>query len=138
MLAVGKPRSGRKPGRPFGSYQTGGADMNLLSLLHRGQARIYRGLQMSLIARIESLRSGEDWRMPPDMRAELAEIDTFLAKASAAATKVQETSLKVLEACSTEQLEQQLRSEFVMAANTFSEVEWKILDEVRMKQRMAS
>jgi hypothetical protein len=109
--------------------------MQLFSLLHRGQARIYRGLQVALLKRIEDEQEGNpDWFMPEGMRAELAAIDSFLAKASAAVTKIHDTSNKITENLSTEQLEAQLRSEFVMAAQTFTDHEWAILDEVRAKR----
>ena len=111
--------------------------MQLFSLLHRGQARIYRGLQVSLLRRIEREQErNENWEMPEDMRFELAAIDAFLAKASAAVTKIHDTSAKIDASTSTEQLEAQLRAEFVAAAKTITESEWAILDEVRARTQL--
>ena len=98
---------------------------------------MYRRMQASLMQRIDAAEDGPNWAMPIEMRAELAEIDAFLARSSAAITNVHEVAMKLMEAATTEQLEKQLRAELLMAAKTFTPVEWAILDEARIKQRHA-
>lgn len=110
--------------------------MELFIGLHRGQARAYRIAQRSLLRRIDEAvaiadEQGVHWLMPEDMRKELAEISQFLSKSSSALVQVHDANTKVTAGLSTELLEAQLRSEFVMAAKTFSEEEWGVLEKIR-------
>ena len=68
------------PPSKTGVAETGGRDLQLFSALHRTQARMYRRMQASLMQRIDAAEDGPNWKMPAEMRAELAEIDAFLAR----------------------------------------------------------
>lgn len=127
--------TGRKRGRPKGSFTTNGSDMQLFSALHRGQARVYKTMQRSLELRIREARAEDPrWQMPDKMRVELAEIDSFLAKATAGMTKVHETAKKITEDLPTDRLEAQLRAEFIASIDTWGDGEWAVVEAARAKR----
>lgn len=76
-----------------------------------------------------------DWEMPQTMRAELTEIDTFLAKASSAVVAIAKASTSAHAGLSTDQLEAQLRAELLRACGSWTDEEWNYAVAVRAARK---
>lgn len=109
--------------------------MQIFSLLHRGQAKIYRRIQHALIKRVNAaLDIDPAYQVSDADRASLAELDNFLNKASGAISKIIDTATKVTESMTTQQLEAQMASEFIRAAKSWTDGEWAVVDEIRAQR----
>ncbi len=109
----------------------------MLSDLHRAQAQIYRMWQRALIKRIreaERVAPVGGWELSKSERAELAEINAFLAAVPRNALALNDANQRELGGLTTQQLEHQLKAEFLRAAKTFTRREWAWLDSCRAKQ----
>lgn len=103
--------------------------MELFTTLHRDQARFWRRRQRQIMSVLDKLAPGE--AMPDSIVEEMQRIDAFLQRASAAITHIHRAHERELEAMSTEQLEAQLRAEFIASIKTWTPAQWAIVDAAR-------
>lgn len=109
--------------------------MKLLGAIHRRQARIFAKLQRAILREVDRrYKENKDWEMPEETRVRLAEINRFLGETSTSMVRVNDAAIKASQALTNEQLNAQLRAEFVRAAWSFTAEEWATLDEVRAKR----
>ena len=128
-------RTGRPVGRPPGSITTAKSEIELFGALHRQQAKFWYVRQQQLRKLIKDLPPGE--KIPTPIVEEMQQIDEFLQRASASMVKVQEAYDKVFAGMSTEQLEAQMRAEFIASSNTWTDSEWAVVEQARNKRLAA-
>lgn len=134
-------RTGRPPGRPIGSVATGETDLQLFEVLHRGQAVLHRKRQRLQQEMLKLDLDSPEWtalegKLKKLDRLGIEKTDTFLQRTSTAIVNIKTATRESLETVPTEQLEAQLRAEFVAAIRQWTAEQWAIVDEFR-KSRAA-
>lgn len=127
------PKSGRDP---KDKHWTVASDVQLLSRMHRTQAVIYRGEQSAMERQLRTKRKIDPDREMTDSESEkLNRINTFLSKSTQAILDLDQARERIRASADTDVLLAQLKHEFIAAARTYTEDEWKIIDRVRNEKR---
>ncbi len=127
--------SGRPAGRPIG---TSGVQMDARRhrLMVRDQAKLLRDEQRAITVHVAA-RRGDDptWLMPREMIERAEMIANFLVRVPHAVARNQAMLDEAEQSVPTAQLEAQLRHELVLAASSYTEDDWRLLDEARAKRQ---
>lgn len=124
-------------------------DASVLRQLHRTQARLYLEAQRAITARLApgrakgqpndaqlaSLWAGMQLATDAELRAQLREIDVFLARTTEGALKVAKIHDAAAGSLDDEQLELTMRQMFIRCSYSFTEEEWALLDRVRASKK---
>ena len=124
-VPTGRPR-GRPPQSGVSRWRTA-SDIQLLSLMHRRQAAIYRRYQLSLLKRLKDIATDPKWMLTEGHNEELQRINQFLKMAVSNVLELEEAKAQLAQNETTDILLAQLRHEFCAAARTFTEDELRLL-----------
>lgn len=134
MPVVAARKTGRPAGRPVG---TTGVQMDARRhrIMIRDQARILRKEQKAIEAHVIMQRAkDETWLMPKEMIERAEMIGQFLCRAPAAVARNQQMLDEAETSIPTAQLEAQLRYELLRAAASYSDEDWKVIDDLRAQK----
>lgn len=129
---MGRKPTGRPVGRPVGAIGTGKTDMARLARIHHNQVRLLDAQQRAIMERVRVAREADPaWVMPQDIREEINEITSYLARASNGMVQIYEAKERERASVSTDQLEAQFIAELRRSMRQFTREDWKVFDSIR-------